>query len=317
MKTVSNAGERTVVGFARLGFPEVPLVGRYAYARAHPPLRQHVHRNAFEVCVLQHGTQTYAVGGARFSLSAGDMIITKPGEVHGTGTEPENRGRLYWVQFVRPGRGHAFLDLSAPEAQRLFDRLSRLTACHFHQSEVLIPTFERILASAIAAPAVLPKAHIRNLLTRLILDLAELTRRTEPPRCSPDIYRALRHLNERSADHLSVASLARLAGMSASLFKARFRQEVGMTPMECLLWCRTERAKRLLRDTERTITAIALDAGFATSQHFATAFKRLTDCTPSEFRRRSRSSSGDSGHPAAGVGPRFHPVAFRTGRGKK
>lgn len=317
MKTVSNAVERTVVGFARLGFPEVPLIGRYAYARAHPPLRQHVHRNAFEVCVLQHGTQTYAVGGARVSLSAGDMIITKPGEVHGTGSEPENCGRLYWVQFVRPGRGHSFLDLSASEARSLFDRLSRLTTSHFHRGDILIPTFERILAAATAAPAILPKAHIRNLLVRLVLDMAELTRRIEPPRCSPDIRRALRHLNERCTDHLSVSSLARLAGMSASLFKARFRQEVGMTPMECLLWCRTERAKRLLRDTERAITAIALDAGFATSQHFATAFKRLTDCTPSEFRRLSRATPRESGHPAAGIGPRFHPVASRADREKK
>lgn len=85
MKNASDGKERTTVGFAELGFPEVPLVGRYAYTRAHPPLRQHVHRNAFEACILQRGTQTYTIGPLRLDLEAGDMIITKPGEAHGTG----------------------------------------------------------------------------------------------------------------------------------------------------------------------------------------------------------------------------------------
>ena len=312
MNTVLSGEARTVVGFAQLGFPEVPLVGRYTYARAHPPLKQHVHRNAFEACVLQHGTQAYTVGESRFDLSAGDMIITKPGDIHGTDTEPENRGRLYWVQFIRPAPGHRFLDLSVAETRQLFERFSGLSTCLYHQCAALVPTFEQVLAAAADAPTLLPKAHIRNALVRLVLELAELTSHTAQTQCSSDIRRALGHLEAHCACHVSVASLARVAGISESHFKAKFRREVGMTPMEYLLWYRTEQAKRLLRNTDRPVTSIAIDLGFATSQHFATVFKRLTDCTPRAFRATCLTQPKTLQPPAAGIGPRFHPVAVQA-----
>ena len=312
MKTVPSEAERVMVSFSEFGLPEVPLVGRYLYTRAHPPLRQHVHQNAFEACVLQRGTQTYTVGSARLDLFAGDMIITRPGEIHGTDIEPENRGSLYWVQFLRPSRGHSFLGLSAQETRVLFERFLNVRGNLFHHCDLLIPTFERILAPTDESAARLAKASTQNLLLRLILDIIGLTAHTAQHLCSPGVQRALCYLTDNCTAHLSIAALAAVAGMSESYFTVLFKREVGMTPMAYLLRRRVERAKQVLRDSDTPVTSIAFSLGFATSQHFATVFKRLTDHTPRNFRHLCRLQPQTHVQPIAGTGPAFHPVASVT-----
>ena len=74
--------------------------------------------------------------------------------------------------------------------------------------------------------------------------------------------------------------------------------------MQYLNALRVEKACALLKkDEERSVTDIALECGFATSQYFATVFRRHCRCTPREYRRaakaqrssRARGRSSDLG----------------------
>src|ERR1035437_434212 len=95
---VQTDPERIAIEFAALGITDVSMVGRYKYTFAHSPLKPHLHKNIFEVCLLERGTQIYVVGSRSYNLTGGDVFITKPGEIHGTGREPENIGCIYWIQ---------------------------------------------------------------------------------------------------------------------------------------------------------------------------------------------------------------------------
>jgi AraC-like DNA-binding protein len=309
MKLMPENDDRVMLDFARCGLTEVPLVGRYTYTRAHPPLRQHIHRNVFEVCVLQHGSQKYTIGKTRLELKAGDMIITRPGEAHGTDAEPENRGRLYWIQLVCPPPSRPFLGLPPAETRALFTALRNLPHRQYHNCDLLFGTFERILAwGGNDLPKALAKASAQNLLLRLALDILSLTGRETHPACSPGIRRVLSYMDEHHAEPLSLARLAAVAGTSESYIKTHFTREVGMTPMEHLMWVRVGKAKRALLESNLPITALALQQGFATSQHFATAFRRLTGHTPRDFRRKAGNPGSVPASPLEGTGPRFHPV---------
>ena len=103
--------------------------------------------------------------------------------------------------------------------------------------------------------------------------------------------------------------MAAAANTSESYLKVHFKREVGMTPMEYLMWLRIEKAKRALREAYAPITELALQSGFATSQHFATVFKRLTGHTPRDYRHLSSGATGADNPPIVGTGPAFHPVA--------
>jgi len=50
-----------------------------------------------------------------------------------------------------------------------------------------------------------------------------------------------------------------------------------------LLHLRIEEAKRLLAHGRSSVTTVAFELGFASSQHFATVFRRMVGCTPSSF----------------------------------
>lgn len=89
--------------------------------------------------------------------------------------------------------------------------------------------------------------------------------------------------NEWKIEHL-----AAIASMSVNQFLRLFRTEFGTTPHKHLVSLRIERAQQQLRDTDASITAIAHLTGFASSQHFATAFKTNTGFTPRQWRKNCR-----------------------------
>jgi AraC-like DNA-binding protein len=81
---------------------------------------------------------------------------------------------------------------------------------------------------------------------------------------------------------LPVAELARVAGMTPTWFKARFRAVYGQPPAQFVMRRRIDAALERLR-AGQAVTRVAFDLGFASSQHFAAAVKRWTGKTPSAW----------------------------------
>lgn len=73
----------------------------------------------------------------------------------------------------------------------------------------------------------------------------------------------------------------------ASLSRA-FARHYGCTPSEYARGLRLEWASVQLRDTNRSISLIALDAGFSDQPHFSRHFVRLKGTTPAQYRRAYR-----------------------------
>jgi AraC family transcriptional regulator len=97
--------------------------------------------------------------------------------------------------------------------------------------------------------------------------------------------RLLEYVEDHLADDFSVADLSRAAGSSATEITLGLRAATGFSPWQFVLLRRVERAKSLLTSSQLAITEIALHCGFASSQHFATVFKKQTGTTPGAFRR--------------------------------
>ncbi len=92
------------------------------------------------------------------------------------------------------------------------------------------------------------------------------------------------HLSEtittdQIADHLF---------MSRQHLSRRFTQEAGMPLAAYIRNEKAEEAKRLLRYTDKSISAIALFLGFSSQGHFSKVFKELTGMTPGEYRKKKQ-----------------------------
>jgi AraC family transcriptional regulator len=102
------------------------------------------------------------------------------------------------------------------------------------------------------------------------------------------LKRVLAHIDENLGEAISLADLARAAGLSRMYFAARFRAATGLRPHDYLLQRRIDRAKELLSRTEETLVNIALDVGFQTQAHFTTVFKKFVGSTPGRWRADNR-----------------------------
>jgi len=92
------------------------------------------------------------------------------------------------------------------------------------------------------------------------------------------------HLDE----DLTLAELATVAGFSLSHFKLLFKQAVGSPVHRFVLERRVERARMLLLEGGRSMTEIALEAGFAHPSHMARCIHRVLGRSPSQVAGSSR-----------------------------
>lgn len=90
---------------------------------------------------------------------------------------------------------------------------------------------------------------------------------------------------------LSIEMLASSSCLSFYHFHRVFTAVTGETPGEMCRRSRIQQAAWQLRQTDASITTIAMEARLASSQAFAKVFRRYYGCTPGEF-RRDKSKNG-------------------------
>jgi AraC-like DNA-binding protein len=110
------------------------------------------------------------------------------------------------------------------------------------------------------------------------------------------MLRARDAMDRTYAQPLDIRLLARVASVSEAHFIRTFRATFGETPHRYLQRRRVERAMFLLRETERSITDVCLDVGFASLGTFSRTFREIVGVNPTEYR--------------ASAGPIWAPTCF-------
>ncbi len=85
-------------------------------------------------------------------------------------------------------------------------------------------------------------------------------------------------------ENLNIENLAFLANMSLSSFKRKFSSVYGTSPNKYIISKRLEKAQRLIRTTDLSISEIAYDCGFSDVGYFSKTFKKNYNILPSELK---------------------------------
>jgi AraC family L-rhamnose operon regulatory protein RhaS len=260
------------------------------------------HRNeGIEIVWLETGGMSFVVDGKTFALQAGDLTITRPWQRHRLGDPHLGPGRLHWVILdvgVRrpnqPWRWPAWVQLDTADLKELTDKLRlnehpvwRSTSELAHNFAELARCVENYGRERVNSCLLI---HLNHLLLSLLEALRAQSRRADPAlisrRRTVDLFLKDLAANPASlAEQWSLDSLAAHCGVGLTQFVAHCRSLTNLSPVQYLIRCRLEHAARRLRaEPDVTITQIALDCGFATSQYFATVFRRRFGCTPQTWR---------------------------------
>jgi AraC family transcriptional regulator len=134
--------------------------------------------------------------------------------------------------------------------------------------------------------AVAPLA-IEALTLEMLVQAARLDSRIE--RNPPQWLRQAREvLHEQFAESLSLFSVAQQVGVHAAHLAKMFRKHYGCAVGDYLRRLRLDHAAQLLARSDKTLSTIALAAGFYDQSHFAHLFKRRFGIPPGVFRRGLR-----------------------------
>jgi AraC-like DNA-binding protein len=283
---------------------EIFIIGQISLHRAVPQaLRPASHPHEFELHLIRDGRMRLWIDSPKrvFELRGGMASLTQPGQLHSAEGELMLPGRWSWIQFRVPSDARSAMPgLTLRETSTVRHALAAVRPPVFHYSPDLEHCFERLFGehrrptpeSPIAARGIL-----HELIAWIIRDHRneQMRQDREQTGYSPPIMRVIEWLREHLDENVSIGDLADVAGLSPSYFRRWFHREVGSSPSDYLTQMRIEKSKRMLAETDRSVTDIAMALGYNTSAYFTAVFHRETGTTPTDFRKQLRSGSGLGG----------------------
>jgi len=254
------------------------------------------HRHHFtEIVFILAGHGTHLLDGVASTIEAGDCFVIPVDSVHGYCDVDELHlinilfdARLL-APFLRelnalPGF-HALFTLE-PSYRKQHDSRGRLRPTVAQR--MAITEIIRQMLAEVNRQAPGYRTKVLALFTQLLVDLA---RYYQESACKPSVQlvqigAVISKMEQDYALPLSIRELAEVANMSERNLARRFREGMGMAPVEYLLHLRMRRAAHLLRDTTRSIAEIATAVGIDNGNYFSRQFKRIMGVSPRELRRQ-------------------------------
>ena len=284
-----NKNYRKVFTDKDLGLNEIPIMGMHCARSAAVGLSEHSHPRSIEICYMKSGMQVFCVGDKEYQVRGGDLFITHPGIVHGNGPNPYGRCVLYWIQFQIKPLKSKFLLLPGQESEVLKNSLLSIPNGRFRGNLKIEKGFESIFRYAEKrTDTELRNIFLRSALIQWLLEIIECYDSDAAAPYSQDIVKVMEVIGSNPAENLTIEEMAAKIYLSPSRFIAKFKSETGYTPREYQLRKKIEQAREMLLADNFRITDIAYQLGFSSSQHFATAFKKIEHASPTQFRNSNR-----------------------------
>lgn len=100
-----------------------------------------------------------------------------------------------------------------------------------------------------------------------------------------DILQSLQFIDEHLTTDISIDDIAFECALSTSRFKAKFKEQMGVTPLYYINSLKINRAKEMLKNSDLSVIDIAFALGFASSNYFSAVFKKFTGYSPVAYRK--------------------------------
>lgn len=253
------------------------------------------HPGVYEIHYLKRGHLNWWVEDTTYEFRPGSVFIIRPGQIHGGDEESLQPCEHLWLRVGMDSDKTPLPALTSAETASLQKGFESIRHTTFPVSTVVGDYLDRMLAEHRTREpnsALIARSLLHALLCTIIRDYAAFTSHTRgQPLITWRIRRALEILDsDQNVQSPRVAELAEKVGLSESGFRERFKAEMGFSPHEYILNQRITEARRRLTETNDDITHVALDLGFASSQYFATVFRRRVGMTPGEYRKRHKTA---------------------------
>ena len=112
----------------------------------------------------------------------------------------------------------------------------------------------------------------------------------------PKVRQAIGLMQRHIENPLTLPDIARRVGLSPRQLERLTQRHAGQSPLRLYMQLRVERARELLIYSDRPVIDVAVQAGFSSTSHFATWYKRIYGARPSEMRGGAADRRRIAGH---------------------
>ncbi|MBE6777879.1 MAG: AraC family transcriptional regulator [Ruminococcaceae bacterium] len=235
-------------------------------------------RGDYQLLLVAAGQAYFDVDGAPRTVTAGHMVLYRPGEPQRYIYCAADGAVVYWVHFTGSeaaevlahygikGEDKVFPVGDIPSAQRLLDRIIR-------ELQLWQPGYEEMTV-----------LHLRRLLLQVMRH--RQSGGTLTGDILSELHEAQVYLSEHYREPIDIAAYAASRHMSVSWFIRSFREQVGVTPLQYVLGIRLANAQALLLHSTDSVARIAALVGYDDPLYFSRLFRQRVGMTPTEYRRR-------------------------------
>ncbi|MCQ2575828.1 MAG: AraC family transcriptional regulator [Treponema sp.] len=258
-----------------------------------PSLRSHgLHaHDYFEIYLHINGGRQYCVDDTVFELKQNQIIIIPPLHMHGLVCDKDlidyERCYLYITPETLKKCGFNKIDLcslfedscnnkkfsceiSSDEGCKIINHLKKIEEnSSAENNEFVLEDYSLIL-------------DILNIVQKNYISNSKITNQIT---VNSGMYKVLHFINEHFTENISINQLSNLFNMSESALSHEFRKYSNKSVYDYILYKRIIKAKELLL-SDLSLTQIALECGFNDYSNFLRVFKKFSNCSPKEYKKK-------------------------------
>ena len=248
-----------------------------------------------QIFYISEGRFEWTISGKLFILYPGDTAVILPNQEFGSEKGFLDLGIISWIalsplQFTKEGNMQLGPWSSIPENEsKSFGKLLSLNQISVLSRLLAVGHIFHSLQKEMAEREIGYTVRVNHLIDELLITMVRhLTRQNNLQRDFPQTFMKLEQALRSNLDHQwLVEEMAVMVGLGTTAFTEKVRNYTGFSPLHYLINIRIAEAIKMLKNTEKPVTDIALETGFYSSQHFSTTFKKLTGYTPRQFRKNN------------------------------
>jgi len=233
----------------------------------------------YNLIYVTHGRAVWRFEHHEQPLRAGDLLIVTPGEAH---------EGLAQTRHMRLISMHA--EVLLPDGSDAIEQLAPPPVRPVSPDGLLHRYFEGYAAELNDRPNetrqrfVLPWIRLAFM---VLINSDALADRLQPATQAPWITQVLETLNQDLTRTPALDDLAHRFGYSAQHLNRRFKQVLGLTPLQFHQRARMRQAAALLDDGAMSVAAVAQRLGYDDPYYFSRQFKQVMGQSPTDYREAS------------------------------
>ena len=227
----------------------------------------------YELTYVDRGVLNCVVDGNGFTLRQGQLMVFGPDQWHMQYTELEATARFLTIAF----------DLESEYAKHLPNQVFALSSAEAGFLKQILHECE--LTDSYSGDFI--RSYLKLVLLSILRDSGGAKKRLKTPVAVNNenliVSRALQYIADHVYDKLSVETVAKAIGVSASHLTALFHRQMRISPGEYIRRVKLEESKSLIRAGQMNFSQIAALLKYSTIHHFSRQFKDKFGISPSEY----------------------------------